>query len=307
MSKVHYLALSRISGIGGTTARRLIERFGTVARAFDAEEHELISIPRVTPEIVRAMREIDPDSLELEVESLDSEGIRVLTWEDDDYPANLRSAPDAPVMLYIVGEILPEDERAVAIVGTREPSGRSVEQAESMAAALADEGFTIVSGLAQGIDAAAHRGALRVGSGSETPPTTVGRTLAVLGSGVRMIHPRENVQLAREIAEGRGAVISEYHPNMPVKGPQLMARDRIVSGLSLAVIVVEAGLASGSVDTAQKAHRQERKVFAVPGSPGCDDLIASGAEPVDPLDIAAIVERISSDVADRDEQLGLFG
>ena len=298
MSKVHYLALSRISGIGGTTARRLIERFGTVARAFDAEEHELISIPRVTPEIVRAMREIDPDSLELEVESLDGEGIRVLTWEDDDYPANLRSAPDAPVMLYVVGELLAEDERAVAIVGTREPSGRSVEQAESMAAALADEGFTIVSGLAPGIDTAAHRGALRADGG---------RTLAVLGSGVRMIHPRENVQLAREIAEGRGAVISEYHPNMPVKGPQLMARDRIVSGLSLAVIVVEAAVGSGSVDTAQKAHRQERKVFAVPGSPGCDDLIDSGAGPVDPLDIAAIVERISSDVADRDEQLGLFG
>jgi DNA processing protein len=296
MSKTHYLALSRISGVGGATARKLIDRFGTLARAFDADEHEMLSIPRVTPEIVRSMREFEPDSLESELDALDGEGIGVLTWEDDDYPANLQSAPDAPVMLYVVGDILPDDERAIAIVGTREPSGPAVEQAESMAARLASKGFTIVSGLAPGIDTAAHRGALRADAG---------RTLAVLGSGVRMIHPRENVELAREIA-GRGAVISEYHPNTPVKGPQLMARDRIVSGLSLAVIVVEAGSMSGSVDTAEKARRQGRKVFAVPGSPGCDELIASGARSLDPGDLDALIAGASAESDEPQEQLGLW-
>jgi len=171
-----------------------------------------------------------------------------------------------------------------------------VEQAESMAARLASKGFTIVSGLAPGIDTAAHRGALRADAG---------RTLAVLGSGVRMIHPRENVELAREIA-GRGAVISEYHPNTPVKGPQLMARDRIVSGLSLAVIVVEAGSMSGSVDTAEKARRQGRKVFAVPGSPGCDELIASGARSLDPGDLDALIAGASAESDEPQEQLGLW-
>jgi len=296
MSKTHYLALSRISGIGGATARKLIDRFGTLRRAFQADEHELLAVPRVTADAAQAMREFEPDSLESELEAMDGEGIRVLTWEDDDYPANLRSAPDAPVMLYVVGELLPEDERAVAVVGTREPSGRAVESAESIAARLAGQGFTIVSGLAPGIDTAAHRGALRADEG---------RTLAVLGSGVRMIHPRENVPLAREIAE-RGAVLSEYHPNTPVKGPNLMARDRIVSGLSLAVIVVEAGVASGSVDTAEKARRQGRKVFAVPGSPGCDELIASGAHAVDPGDIDAIMREVSSEGGMPEGQLGLW-
>ena len=305
MSKVHYLALTRVPGIGGATARKLVERFGSLAGAFDADEFELLVVPRVTPDVVRAMQEVDLDSLEGEIESLDSEGIRVLTWDDDDYPENLRSAPDAPFLLYAAGNLRDEDSRAVAIVGTREPSGESVERAERLAHGLAEKGFTIVSGLARGIDSAAHRGALRAGSGSETPPTATGRTLAVLGSGLRMVHPRENAALAREITE-RGAALTEYHPNTPVKGPNLMSRDRIVSGLSLAVIVVEAGAMSGSVDTAERGRKQGRKILAIPGSPGCNALIASGADPISANDIELVAQRISSGGDGPKEQLGLF-
>jgi len=147
---------------------------------------------------------------------------------------------------------------------------------------LAARGLTVVSGLALGVDAAAHRGAFEAG-----------RTLAVLGSGIRFIHPKENTELAEQIVR-RGALLSELHPNTPPRGPQLMARDRIVSGLSRAVIVVEAGEKSGSLDTAGRAAKQGRLVFAVPGSAGTDQLIAAGARRLDPasLDFDALADEI---------------
>lgn len=296
LGKIHYLALSRVAGIGGATARKLIDRFGGLAEACNADDEALLSVPRVTPEIVSALRDVPLDALEDEIELLDREGIRVLTWEDDDYPANLLPLPDAPFLLYIAGDLLPEDARAVAVVGTREPSLAALERAESIAEALAERGVTVVSGLALGIDAAAHRGALAAENG---------RTLAVLGSGLRMIHPRQNIPLAQQITAS-GAVISEYHPNTPVKGPALMARDRIVSGLSLAVVVIEAGLKSGSVDTAERARKQGRSVFAVPGSPGADALISSGATAIQPGDIDPVILGLSQAAPVGDEQLGLW-
>jgi DNA processing protein len=296
MSKAHYLALTRVSGVGGATARKLVERFGTVARAFDAEDLELATVPRVTPDVIRAMREVDLDEVESEIESLDDEGIKVLTWDDDDYPENLRSASDAPFLLYAAGRVTPEDARAVAVVGSRDASGKAVQDAEKLARGLAEAGFTIVSGLALGVDTAGHRGALQADDG---------RTLAVLGSGLRVIHPRENMELAEEIAS-RGAVLSDYRPNTPPSGQALMSRDRIVSGLSLAVIVVEAGMPSGSVDTAERGRKQGRKVLAVPGSPGTNGLIRSGAEVVDPDDIASVVALIEAVEAPLEGQLGLF-
>jgi DNA processing protein len=287
------MALSGIAGVGGVTARKLLDRFGTLSAAFAADDELLLSIPRITPEIVAAIREADLDRLEATLEDFDDQGVHILTWEDDDFPANLLAAKDAPFLLYAVGDVSPQDDLAVAVVGSREASARSMDAAESLARELAEQGVTVVSGLAIGIDTAAHRGALA---------SRRGRTLTVLGSGLKAIHPRSNSQLAWDISE-RGAVLTEYAPDVPVRGQQLMSRDRIVSGLSRAVIVVEAGLASGSMDTAERARKQDRLVFAVPGSPGTDALIRSGAPPIDPAsgvdEIVGLISEQSKPVAEQ--------
>jgi DNA processing protein len=223
-------------------------------------------VPRIGEKTLRAIRAVRLEQVEAELLSLEDEGISMLVWDDEDYPANLRAAADAPPLLFVRGTVLPEDARAVAIVGTRTPSSRGLENAHITAAALAVRGLTVISGLALGVDTAAHTGTLEAG----------GRTLAVLGSGLRAIHPRSNAELAERIAVS-GALLSELHPNTPVRGSQLMARDRIISGLSRAVVVVEARLESGSLDTARHAREQERPLFAIPGSPGCDALLQAEA------------------------------
>lgn len=285
MSKLHYLALSGIPGIGGVTARKMLDRFGSLGSAFAADDEDLLAIPRLTPDMLRGLREADLDGLEASVEAMDEQGVHIVTWEDDDYPANLLEARDSPYLLYVVGDLQPGDAQAVAVVGSRDASPRALDIAERLSRELAQEGVSVVSGLAQGIDTAAHRGALAADGG---------RTLAVLGCGLRAIHPRENVRLAEEISQN-GAVMTEYAPNVTVRGPQLMARDRIVSGLSRGVVVVEAQVQSGSVDTAERARKQERVVFAVPGSPGTDALIRSGATAVDPAaGIAGIIQGLAT-------------
>lgn len=296
MSKLHYLALSRIPGIGGATARKLIEKFGDIESAFRADESALTAVPRVTPDIARAIKAAPLESLESELEMLEEQGVRVVTWDDGNYPANLSSASDSPYLLYVFGSLLPEDSRAVAVVGSRDASERAIDNAGQIARGLAQRGVTVVSGLALGVDAAAHRGALSV---------KTGRTLGVLGSGLKMIHPRSNALLAQQAAES-GAVLTEYHPDTPPSGPALMARDRIVSGLSLAVIVVEANIRSGSVDTAEKARRQNRLVFAVPGSPGTDALISSGATPLEPADLDSVIDGLDKTPPTRNGQLALW-
>ena len=271
MSQVYWLALTGVPGIGGVTLRKLLERFGGIEAIFSAADEELLGIPRITPEIVARLRAISIPAVEAELVALAQAGMHIVTWDDIGYPANLRLASDAPPLLFVRGELRPADDQAVAIVGTRQPSDAATLTAETLARELAGHGLTVVSGLAQGIDTAAHRGALQA---------THGRTLAVLGSGLQRIHPRENTALAETIAS-RGALLSEFRPDTPVRGPNLMARDRILSGLSRAVIVVEASENSGSLDTAAKAQRQNRPVFAVPGSPGTDALLAAGAQRLD--------------------------
>ncbi len=268
MSTAHWLALTTVSGIGGATARKLLERFVDIESVFAASREELAQVPRITPALAAQLLAAPIAQLEEVLLSLGEEGIDVLTWDDDGYPALLRGLPDAPPVLFIQGTLEPGDAQSVAIVGTRQPGEPSAMLARSLGRELAERGLTVVSGLALGIDAAAHWGALEAAGG---------RTLAVLGSGVRVIHPRENAELAVQIAR-RGAVLSEIHPNAPPRGPQLMARDRIVSGLSRAVIVVEAGEKSGSLDTAARAIKQGRMVYAVPGSPGTETLLSAGAK-----------------------------
>jgi len=299
MAKVHWLALNAVSGIGGVTARRLLERFGSVEAAFEAPDEELLAVPRFSHQMVARLRALSLEALEEDLAALAEEGLQVLTWDDGGYPANLRPLPDAPPLLFMRGELCPSDAEAVAIVGTRRPSPTAAALAEMLAREFAGRGLTVVSGLALGVDTAAHRGALQAEGG---------RTLAVPGSGLRAIHPRTNRSLAEEIAS-RGALLSELQPDVPARGPNLMARGRIVSGLSRAVIVVEADERSGSLDTAAKARRQGRLVFAVPGSPGTDALLTAGAEPLDApaTDLEALSERIRALRLDRGEaQLSLL-
>jgi DNA processing protein len=272
MSKVHWLALSTLQGVGSVTVRKLIERFGSVEAIFDAPDADLLCVPRITAEVVARLRAISLNDLEVELTSLVDEGLQVITWDDAIYPVNLKQVQNAPPLLFMRGELQERDAQAVAIVGTRQPTSQADRLAEMLARELAARGLTIVSGLAVGIDTAAHRGALQAKNG---------RTLAVLGSGLRAIHPHQNISLAEEIVQ-HGALFSELAPNTRVRGANLMARDRIVSGLSLAVIVVEAREKSGSQDTANRALRQERLLFAVPGSPGTDALLASGAKALRP-------------------------
>jgi DNA processing protein len=270
MANTHWLALTTVSGIGGVTARKLIERFGEVAAVFAASPEDLIEIPRVTETMAAQILAAPIEQLESELLSLNDEGIDLLTWDDARFPVLLRPLPDAPMVLFMRGSLKRTDDRAVAIVGTREPTGSAVELAQALGRELAARNVTVISGLALGIDTAGHRGAIETG-----------RTIAVLGSGIRFIHPKENAELAEQII-GCGAILSELHPNTPPKGQQLMARDRIISGLSRAVIVIEAGEKSGSLDTAAKAIKQGRLVYAVPGSAGTDRLLAGGAQRLDP-------------------------
>jgi DNA processing protein len=273
MSNVHWLALTTVNGIGGVTARKLIERFGDVEAIFEAAPEDLIEIPRMTETMAAQMLAVPIEQLENELLSLNDEGVDLLTWDDDRFPALLRPLPDAPMVLFMRGALKRTDDKAVAIVGTREPTRSAVEVAHTIGRELAARDLTVISGLALGIDTAGHRGALETG-----------RTIAVLGSGIRHIHPRENAELAEQIVES-GAILSELHPNTPPKGQNLMARDRIISGLSRATIVIEAGEKSGSLDTASKAIKQGRLVYAVPGSAGTDQLIAGGAQRIDPTTV----------------------
>ena len=270
MSKAQWLALSTVSGVGGVTARKLIERFGDVEAIFEAAPEALIEVPRVTETMAMQILAAPIEQLENELLSLNDEGIELLTWDDERFPSVLRPLPDAPMLLFMHGELKRADDNAVAIVGTREPTPAAVEVAHMIGRELAARGLTVVSGLALGIDTAGHLGAI-----------TIGRTIAVLGSGVRYIHPRENSELAEDIIRC-GAILSELHPDTPPKGQNLMARDRIISGLSRGVIVIEAGEKSGSLDTASKAKKQGRLVYAVLGSAGTDQLIAGGARRIDP-------------------------
>jgi DNA processing protein len=270
--KTYCVALATTTGIGPRTFAALVERFGSPRAVFSADADELLQVPRVTAETVALLRECDLDAVENELYALNEDGIAVITRDDDAYPANLARIPDAPPALFVRGALRADDARAVAIVGAREASARGQRVAADLAYGFAARGFTVVSGLARGIDTAAHLGAL----------DGEGRTLAVLGSGIRVIHPRENAEMAERMVNGRGAVLSEFHPNAPPQGRNLMIRDRVISGLARGVIVVEAAPDSGSLDTAKRARRQARLVFAVAGGgAGAEALLRAGARAID--------------------------
>lgn len=268
----HRLELWLTPGLGPRLWQRLLSRFGTAEQVLWASLADLQQVEGVGPKLAAAIKSSRPEQARSEWEACRSRGIQLLWQDDTGYPELLTRISDPPPVLYCQGELHPRDALAVAIVGSRHCTLYGRQTAEKLAAGLAAAGVTVVSGLARGIDAAAHRGALQAG----------GRTLAVLATGLAEIYPPEHADLAAEITQ-QGALLSEaplHQQALPGLFPQ---RNRIISGLALGVIVVEASRSSGALHTARHALEQNREVFAVPGridspaSLGCLDLIRDGA------------------------------
>lgn len=284
--KLYWIGFTLIKGIGAVRFQRLLDRFGDGESAWKAAPADLAGAGLNLKMIERLVSVREKVDLSLIWDQIHSKGIRVLTWMDELYPQRLKEIEQPPPVLYMRGELSQEDTWAVAIVGTRRvtPYGRQV--TEEIASFLAANGVTIISGLARGVDAIAHNAALRAG----------GRTLAVLGSGVDKIYPPENRAMADQIMQ-HGAVLSDYVPGTPPESTNFPPRNRIISGLSMAVVVIEAGETSGALITAEFAAEQGREVFAVPGnilapqSKGTNKLIQRGAHPL--LSASDIMEALN--------------
>lgn len=271
----YWIGFNLIKGIGAVRMQGLVAYFGDLESAWRADSVNLAEAGlgrRLIERVVQARGTVDLDQI---WEKIESQGITVLTWQDESYPSRLKEIDQPPPVLYIRGEYLSDDLFAVAIVGTRRvtPYGRQI--TEEIASFLAANGITVISGLARGVDAVAHQSALKAG----------GRSIAVLGSGVDKIYPPEHRGLAEQMMQ-RGAIVSDYAPGTPPDASNFPPRNRIISGLSLAVVVVEAGETSGALITAEFAAEQGREVFAVPGSilapqsKGTNKLIQRGALPL---------------------------
>ncbi len=268
----YWVGFNLVRGVGPVRLRRLLQVFGDVASAWTATEAALRASgldERALRNLLKVRAQVDLDQVLQKAMDL---GVRILTWESPEYPTLLAQLPDAPPVLYLCGECLQEDEWTVAVVGTRKASAYGQQVAYRLVSELASNGLTIVSGLARGIDSIAHRAAIEAG----------GRTIAVLGSGVDHIYPPEHRGLAQAITE-HGALVSDYPLGTRPEASNFPPRNRIISGLSLATIVIEAGLRSGALITADFALDQGREVFAVPGSilspssAGCNRLLRDGA------------------------------
>lgn len=274
------ILLSTVDGVGPLTAERLLAYFGSASEVLRASRRDLERVEKVGPTLARKISQArEACDVEALIRFCEENGIEIVALRDARYPARLREIDNPPRLLYVRGSFAPEDRTAIAVVGTRGATRYGLDQARRLGRELAEAGFTVVSGLALGIDGAAHRGALEVG----------GRTLAALGGGVAKVYPREHEDLARLVANS-GAVFSEYHPLTSPLAGNFPARNRIVSGLSLGVLVVESPLRSGSLITARLAAEQNREVFALPGpvdretSRGCHQLLREGAALVESVE-----------------------
>ncbi len=265
----------------------LMKRFGDATTVLGASAEAIASVPRVSREAPKALAEVLREGAHnREFEACEKHGISLAARGGHGYPAALEGLEDAPLLLYIRGEVRREDALAVAVVGSRTSTHYGNSQAARFARDFAVRGVVVVSGMARGVDTAAHKAALEAG----------GRTLAVIGSGLLDIYPPENKRLADEIT-AQGAIVSEFPLNTPGVARNFPQRNRLISGLSLGVLVAEADLKSGSLITARLALEQGREVFAIPGkvdgetSRGCHALIKEGAHLVeDPADIYSVLE-----------------
>jgi len=275
------IVLNRIAGIGAITVKRMQEAFGSAVGIFKATQSELAQVYGIGREkaalFYSGMRKMGFADEEARAERLN---VRLVTWVDDGYPAILREIADPPLVLYVAGEVEALSGYAVAIVGTRQATLYGRETALRFGCQLAAAGYVVVSGLARGIDTEAHRGALQAH----------GRTVAVLGGALDRIFPPENEKLARTIAAGGGALVSEYPFGRQPDKQTFPMRNRIISGLSRGVLVVESPLSSGTMITVGQALDQNRVVMAVPGridtptAAGCHRLLRDGARLVTSAD-----------------------
>jgi DNA processing protein len=306
-STLHWLGLAHVDGLGVRGAHRLIERFGSPQAAYCASLTELEGCG-LRPTVAQAIfAQAGLKDAEKQLEAAAKAGFQLVTFLSDSYPPLLKQIADPPLALYVRGDVTVLMEYAVAMVGTRRPTAYGSSVAHRLAADLAQRCLTIVSGLARGIDSASHRGALEA----------KGRTVAVLGSGLDVLYPRENKNLAERIAES-GAVISEFPLGTSPAPENFPIRNRIISGIALGVVIVEAAEYSGSLITARLALEQNREVFAVPGnitsaqSFGPNHLIKQGAKLVDQwIDVieefpASVRERLLPPVG-APEQIGPGG
>ena len=248
------IALSLVPGVGPGRIRALLARFGSAVAALEASNKALASVPGIGPQTASAITTFEAhDTVEEQLRRAAQHGVTLVPAWDGRFPRLLKQIYDPPAFLWIRGDLTEADERAVAIVGTRRSSDYGRRMARDFAVELGQRGFTVVSGLAYGIDAAAHQGALEAG----------GRTLAVLGSGADRIYPAKHTRLAKEIVR-QGAVLSEYPLGAAPDAPNFPRRNRIISGLSLGTLVVEAFEKGGALITARVAVEQNREVFALP-------------------------------------------
>ena len=272
--------LNLIPGIGNHTIRRLLAAFGSAEKSVTATSEELAQIDGLTPDVRRQLIEGRSRApLAQELELIERHQCHIVTINNSSYPPLLKQIDDPPVLLYIIGDFPPQDAPSIAIVGSRSPTEYGKTTSQQLSYQLAERGVTIVSGFARGIDTCAHRSALEAG----------GRTIAVLGCGLSIIYPEANRALAAEIIES-GALISEFPMTMPPRGKNFPRRNRVISGLTLGTLVVEASDRSGSLITARHAAEQGREVFAVPGqifsgvSRGTHSLINQGATLINSVD-----------------------
>jgi DNA processing protein len=290
------IQLAMVPGVGPQISQALLARFETAGRALEASRGELLSVsgvgPKIAEKIARARQDFDAAA---ELALCRRSDVSVISRGDPQYPPPLENIPDPPGLLYVKGAILPRDQLAIAVVGSRHCTPYGTRMAERLSSALARTGFTVVSGLARGIDAAAHRGAIKAG----------GRTIAVLANGLASVYPPEHDELARSVVEA-GALVSEMPMRQSPLAGLFTQRNRIISGLALGVLVVEATPRSGSLSTASHAMEQNREVFAVPGpadslpSRGCHRLIRDGARLVETVEdimeeLGPLVQEVRTD------------
>ena len=273
--RLYWVGFNLIKGIGSVRFRVLLNAFGDAQTAWQASAGDLRQAglsQKIVDNLLQVRSQVSLDQVWERLQHLQ---VSALTWEDDEYPRRLKEIDQPPPVLYVRGTLQEQDDWAVAMVGTRHATAYGRQVADEVSATLARSGVTVVSGLARGVDSIAHQAALNAG----------GRTLAVLGCGVDVIYPPENRRLAMQIIE-HGALISDYPLGTAPESQNFPPRNRLISGISQAVIVIEAGVTSGSLITATFAVEQGRDVFAVPGSilapqsQGTNRLIRDGAAPL---------------------------